>query len=352
MGATHIPSEASLDQVTTHPGAVTGRVVRQSGPVLVVETERGSTFPARVGGALAHQAATASDLPVVGDQVVVVPGVGGGDGLVVAVLPRRSLVRRRAAGSETDAQPLAANVDVVVLVVGLDPSFSLRRIERAAVLAWESGAQPVIVLTKADLCPDLDGAIHQVQAACPGIDVVAVSAMHGEGLDDVRAALPAGATGVLLGVSGAGKSTLTNALLGAAHFDTNAMSDPRRGRHTTSHRELVQLPHGAWLVDGPGVREFGMVDHVDVEKAFPDIEALATACRFRDCTHEGEPDCAVTAAVADGVLDATRLASFLTLEREVAFARSRTDPEAARERKSAARILSKKVRQASRHKRP
>lgn len=349
---TAIPTSHEASQQTAHPGAVPGRVVRQSGPVLVVQTDSGAIVPARTGGALAHQAANACDLPVVGDQVVVVPGEGGGDGLVVAVLPRRSLVRRRAAGSETDAQPLAANVDVVVLVVGLDPSFSLRRIQRAAVLAWESGARPLIVLTKADLCADLDGAIHQVQAACPGIDVVAVSAVSGTGLDDVRAALPEGTTGVLLGVSGAGKSTLTNALLGDAHFDTNAMSDPRRGRHTTSHRELVQLPHGAWLVDGPGVREFGMVDDVDVEQAFPDIEALARSCHFRDCSHDGEPGCAVAAAVADGALDAARLASFLTLEREVAFARSRTDPDAARERKAAARILSKKVRQASRHKRP
>lgn len=331
-----------------------GRVVRQVGPVLFVCTDAGLQ-PARIGGALAHLAPHAEQLPTIGDHVTVIAGLGGGEGLIVGVHPRTSLLRRRAAGSQTHGQPLAANVDIALIVAALDASFSARRIERAVLLAWDSGAQPVVVLTKADLALSpgaLDDAICAVEAVAPGVLVIPVSARSGEGLDALRAALPPKKTAVLLGVSGAGKSTLTNVLLGTAQFDTQPLSaDHKRGRHTTSHRELVTLPHGALLIDGPGVRELGMLDDTEVLRAFADIEALAPNCRFRDCTHDVEPGCAVQAALLGGALDSERLLSFHKLKREVAFAQARAEPQLMRERKAASRLLSKAVRSVSRDKR-
>lgn len=332
-------------------------MVGQSGPVLSVATSSG-VVPARIGGALAHRADHVVDgtdaLPIVGDHVRLWPGVGGGDGLIVEVLPRTSLLRRRAAGSETRSQNIAANIDVALVVAGLDDSFNLRRIERAVLLAFDAGALPLVVLTKADLVDDdaRSDAVARVVAVAPGVEVLAVSALTGDGLPALWARLPPGSTTVLLGVSGAGKSTLTNALLGHDHLATRPLSDGRRGRHTTTHRELVTLRNGAFLIDGPGVRELGLVDDVDVGVGFTDIEDLARGCRFRDCAHEGEPDCAVQAAVDAGVLDAARLAGFHRLVREVAWAQARVDPDLQRARKADERALSRAIRDVSRRKRP
>lgn len=244
-----------------------------------------------------------------------------------AILNRRTCVVRDSSDTTSKAQALAANVDLVVVVEHLDPEPKIGRIERLLVLAWGSGAQPLVVLTKADLVPDPDGMRAEVMAAAPGVDVLAIDAKSGDGADAVRAYLGPGRTLVLLGPSGAGKSTLTNALAGVTVMATG---DIRRvdgkGRHTTTHRELVVLPAGGVVLDTPGLRSVGVVaDEEAVAAAFPDIEALAARCRFRDCAHVTEPGCAVLAAVDDGELDERRLESWRKLGREAAFQARRTD---------------------------
>lgn len=246
---------------------------------------------------------------------------------VEALLPRRSRVIRDSANATSNAQVLAANVDLVVVVEHLDPEPEIGRIERLLVLAWGSGAQPLVILTKADLVPDPDGMRQEVAAAAPGVEVIAASTTTGEGLDAVRAHLAPGRTLVLLGPSGAGKSTLTNVLAGEAVMATGATRPvDGKGRHVTTHRELVLLPGAGVVLDTPGLRSVGLVaDEAAVASAFPEIDELAEYCRFRDCAHETEPGCAVLAAVDDGDLDARRLVSWHKLGREAAFQARRAD---------------------------
>ena len=246
---------------------------------------------------------------------------------IEAVLERRTCVVRDSADTTSNAQALAANVDLVVVVEHLDPEPEIGRIERLLVLAWGSGAQPLVLLTKADLVPDPDGMRAEVAAAAPGVDVVAVSATTGEGMDAVGSYLAPGRTLVLLGPSGAGKSTLANLLAGADVMPTARTREvDGKGRHTTSHRELVVLPGTGVVLDTPGLRAVGLVADQDaVATAFPEIEELAAACRFRDCAHLTEPGCAVLAAVDDGELDERRLASWRKLGREAAFQARRAD---------------------------
>ncbi|PZF80388.1 ribosome small subunit-dependent GTPase A [Jiangella anatolica] len=237
-----------------------------------------------------------------------------------AVLPRRTAIVRDSADRTSQGQVVAANVDVVAIVEHLDPDPDLGRIERLLVLAWGSGAQPVVVLTKPDLVPDPDGMRAEVAAVAPGVEILLVSAVSGTGVDELGALLRNGRTLALVGPSGAGKSTLTNALLGVDVMPTGSVrARDGRGRHTTTHRELVVLPGRGVLIDTPGLRAVGLVADDDaVAGAFPDVEALAARCRFRDCTHEAEPGCAVRPAVEDGDLDEDRLARWRNLRREAA----------------------------------
>jgi ribosome biogenesis GTPase len=279
-----------------------------------------------------------ADFPAVGDWVVLERG-DGADAVarVHAVLPRRSVFSRgggdgsRDAGARTAGeQVVAANVDFVFLVSGLDDDLNLRRIERYLALAWSSGAEPVVVLNKADRHPDVDAAIADVAAAAPGVPVRPVSALTRDGVDGLRDWLGTGRTGALLGSSGVGKSTIVNALIGEERQATGAVrEDDSRGRHTTRHRELIVVPGGGLLVDTPGMRSLELLDGDEaLDRAFGDIEALAAECRFTDCGHDHEPGCAVRAALVTGELDPARLASYRKLEREVRHAERRTDPRA------------------------
>ncbi|ATB46641.1 ribosome small subunit-dependent GTPase A [Corallococcus macrosporus] len=299
---------------------VPGRVVRQQRGLLTVQTAT-RTLLARTAGRLLHQAPGAESLPTIGDWVALQLPDGDGEALLHAVLPRRGVLARREAGSERDGQLIAANLDVVFLAAGLDGNFNPRRIERALALAWSSGASPVVVLTKADLHPDAASLAAEVEDLAPGVPVLALSAWTGEGVEVLRAWLPAGKTGVLLGSSGVGKSTLVNRLLGEARLATQAVrAEDDKGRHTTTHRELFVLPGGGMLIDGPGMRELGLWGEDDgVEQTFPDILELAAGCRFTDCQHQREPGCAVRDAVAAGALPGSRLASYERLRRERAY---------------------------------
>ncbi len=244
----------------------------------------------------------------------------------VALLPRTSLLSRGVASGHSAAQPLAANVDAVLLCFGLHVPVPAPRLEQLLVLAWDSGAEPVVVLTKADLCDDLAAVRAQVARSAPGVVVAAVSAATGD-LSELAAYDTPGTTLVLLGASGAGKSTLVNALAGTEAMATGEVrATDGEGRHTTSHRELVVLPSGAVVIDTPGLREVAVRAGEDaVARAFPDVDALVVQCRFSDCGHGTEPGCAVLTAVHDGALPAARLASWQQLQREVAFQARRTD---------------------------
>jgi ribosome biogenesis GTPase len=242
------------------------------------------------------------------------------------VLPRRSLLARGATSGTSTAQPLAANVDVVLICAGLNTAPPVRRIERLLTLSWESGATPVVVLTKADLCADVEAAVRAVLPHAPGADVVTVSAATGD-VEALRRYVVDGATVALLGSSGAGKSTLVNALAGA---EVMATGDIRlvdgKGRHTTSHRELIVLPNRAVVVDTPGLR--GVALHgadEGLSRAFAELEELASACRFADCGHDGEPGCAIAASIEAGDLPQARLDSWRKLQRELAHQARRTD---------------------------
>lgn len=309
-------------------GLVPARVAREDRDRYLLLDADGERA-ARLAGRLRHEAQSRAQLPAVGDWVAVRAGPAA-TAVIVAVLARSSAFLRKVAGETTDEQVVAANVDTVFLVAGLDHDFNLRRIERYLAAAWESGASPVVVLNKSDLAVALDLRVAEAESVAPGVPVVAVSALAGHGLDALGPWLEPGRTVALLGSSGVGKSTIVNALLGAQRQETRAVrADDSRGRHTTACRELVALPGGALLLDTPGMRELQLWGGDDgVHDAFPDVAALAQACRFRDCAHGGEPGCAVRAAVESGRLDASRLESWHKLRRELRWLATRQDARA------------------------
>jgi ribosome biogenesis GTPase len=268
------------------------------------------------------------------------------------VLPRKTALMRRAAGDRPDDQVIAANIDIVFVMVGLDHDFNVRRVERYLAAVWESGATPVVLLNKADLCADVNERLEELRRVAIGVDVHALSAATAEGVDAIQPYLQEGRTAGVVGSSGVGKSTLLNRLLGHDAQVTSAVRDhDSRGRHTTTHRELFVLPGGGFVIDTPGMREFQLSSAGDVDgvaSVFEDIEALAARCRFADCAHQKEPGCAVREAVESGQLDAGRLASYEKLLKEVRYEASRDDPSAARERKRLGRIGSKEIKRMSR----
>ena len=290
----------------------------------MVMTQTGE-LGAAVAGRLRFAARGAEDFPAVGDWVAISTR-DDGTGVIQAVLPRSSQFVRPGRGDK-GAQVLAANVDVVLLVSGLDHDFNMRRIERYVTLAWSSGAAPVIVLNKADVCDDVAGRVADVAGVAPGVPIRVLSALDGNGLDSLTPLLEPGKTVALIGSSGVGKSTLVNALLGWQRQDTGAVrEDDQRGRHTTTVRELVPMESGALLIDSPGMRSVGMSDVGEgLDEAFADVASLALECRFSDCSHDGEPGCAVVTAIREGRLLGTRLESQRKLAREAAAYARKSD---------------------------
>jgi ribosome biogenesis GTPase len=324
-------------------GLVPGRVAvqhRGAYDVLTKEGELRSEVPAR----MVREAASLAELPAVGDWVALEP-TGDATGTVRAVLARRSRFSRKRAGDTAEEQVLAANVDIAFLVSSLNEDLNLRRLERYLILAWDSGASPVVLLTKADIADDVPGAIADVASVAVGIPVLAVSARTGEGMDAVMELLAPGVTAVLLGSSGVGKSTIVNALLGEDRLKTQEIRDDGRGRHTTVRRELVQLPGGGLLVDTPGIRELQLWTVDDgLDEAFEDVTSLFAQCRFSDCRHDAEPGCAVKEALADGRLAPERWESYVKLQRELELLERRVDKRAAAEQRRRIRNFSKEIR--------
>jgi ribosome biogenesis GTPase len=327
-------------------GVQPGRVGVEYNHIYRVHVE-GGEVDAVVAGRLKHRAGAQGELPAVGDWVVVRAPAGAARGAIIAVLPRRSRFSRKVAGEVTAEQVVAANVDLVFLVMALDADFSPRRLERYLLLARESGADPVVVLTKPDLGRDVPAQVAETAAVAGAVPVLVVSPKSGEGVDRLASLLAPGATGALLGSSGVGKSTIINRLAGRERQRTREVRDSdSKGRHTTSNRELVALPGGGLIIDTPGMRELQLWD-VDsaVRQTFDDVEAFASGCRFTDCRHREEPGCAVKAAVHDGRLAAERLGSYLKLQEELTVLARRRDQRGALESKRRERIMGRAIRQ-------
>ena len=316
-------------------GFIPARVVVQHRDRSLAAGKAGDAL-AEVSGRFRHHTTSLADYPTVGDWVALEP-FGRRRAVIHAVLERRSAFVRKTAGEATEPQVVAANVDTVFLVTGLDGDYNLRRIERYLTAAWDSGASPVIVLNKSDLREDLAAVVAEVNTIAFGTPVVPLSARDGSNLDALGRFLERGKSAALLGSSGAGKSTLINRLLGEERLRTAPVRpDDSRGRHTTSHRKLVVLPGGALLIDTPGMRELQLwTDEASLGHSFEDVKGLAAGCRFADCTHAHEPGCAVREAVAKGELDAARYESYLKQRRELSQLALKQDKRARRQSEKA-----------------
>ena len=327
-------SQLTLEELDS---LIPGRVVAERGKQLLVRFEDGERL-ASIPGRLR----SSPEPPVVGDFVLAPPGPAP---VIARVLARRAKLSRGVAGRRTSEQVLAANVDLVLVVQGLDVEVNARRLERTVAAVYAGGAEPAIVLTKADLCGDPAAALEAARAVSPAIAVLAASGKTRAGLEAVRALLATGRTGVFVGPSGAGKSTLVNALLGAeTQVTAEVRGHDRRGRHATSARHLFALEGGGAVIDSPGIRELKLWDPAGVDEVFEDVAELATRCRFGYCRHEDEPGCAVRAAVESGTLPAGRLESLHKLQREARALAARQDAGVARAEKQRWRAVSKEVR--------
>jgi ribosome biogenesis GTPase len=316
---------STADVLQSYPELMPGRVSRVDKGLATVLTEDGPVRASWSGALLAAMAADPQAGPCTGDWVVL--RFWPDDRITLeSVAPRRTAIIRAEVGGSSRGQVLAANVDVIAIVVGLVPEPNIMRIERFLALAWESGARPVVVLTKSDLVGDADSLARDVAVAAPGADVLVCSASTGEGMESIAALLDGDATLALLGSSGAGKSSLVNALAGVELLDVQDIREDGKGRHTSVRRELIVLPAGGVVIDTPGLRGIGLQESGEgLAAAFPDVTALAEQCKFKDCSHVTEPGCAVRAGLEDGILPHRRYESWVKLQREAAYMARRSD---------------------------
>jgi ribosome biogenesis GTPase / thiamine phosphate phosphatase len=336
----------SLWDAESREGLVPARVIEEQRDSYRIAGDHGE-MSAEATGHLRHVAIDRSGLPAVGDWVAAKVIEAEGKAFIHSILPRRSKLSRKEAGRRAVEQILVANVDTVFLMMSLNADLNPRRIERYLGTLWESGAVPVIVLSKADLCSDPSSAVSDIGGAAPGVEILVLSSTTGVGVETLQPYLGRGNTVVLLGSSGVGKSTLINLLLNAEVQKTlNVRVGDDRGRHATTYRRLFPLPAGGALIDTPGMREFQLWEAGGLNDAFEEVGQLAVSCRYRDCTHQTEPGCAVKQAVEDGVMEPERLSSFHKLKRELEYNDRRKDAAAQSELKKRWKRIHKAMRDA------
>lgn len=310
--------ERFLQEATLYPDMVMGRICSQYKDLYKVVTNQGEIF-AEVSGKYRYTAKLISEYPAVGDFVMLDrSGAEDGYAIIHHILTRKSSIERKAVGTHHDTQIVAANMDIVFLCMALNHDYNLRRLERYLSVAWDSRSIPVVILTKADLCHNLEEKVAEVSSIAIGVDVLVTSAITDDGYDSVRSYIQPGKTVVFIGSSGVGKSTLINRLLGDELQQTKEIRKDGKGRHTTTRRELLLLHNGGIIIDTPGMRELG-VDSADLSRSFADIDQFVKQCKFRDCSHKTEPGCAVQRAIKRGELSVERLESFQKLEKELKY---------------------------------
>jgi ribosome biogenesis GTPase len=337
--------EKQVEEVINDEYAV-GRVILEHKHLYRVYSEYGELL-ADITGKLRHQALERQEFPAVGDWVIMSVRAEEKKATIHSVLPRKSKFSRKIAGTTTEEQIVASNIDTVFLVNALNHDFNLRRLERYLVMAWESGANPVIILSKSDLCDDLSETIREVESVALGVPIHAISAAQSEGIGELSCYLKEGLTVALLGSSGAGKSTLVNKLYGKEIQEVKEVRQgDDRGQHTTTFRELIILPGGGLVIDTPGMRELQLWDSEEsLQDSFRDIEDIANLCHFNDCQHQSEPGCAVKQALDDGSLDSARYQNYRKLQRELAFLAAKEDQKERLKQKDQRKKLTQFARQ-------
>lgn len=309
-------TEVFSNTVPQDNGLEPARVLSQEKGFYRIVTDKGEKM-AEISGKFRFQTTVSSEYPAVGDFVFVNWNESGDSAIIESLLPRKSAFVRKAAGEPQKKQVVAANIDTVFLCMALNNDFNLRRLERYISIAWDSGAMPVVVLTKSDLCDDLDNKLSEISSVAIGVDVLVTTSVEENGYKELLPFLSEGKTVAFIGSSGVGKSTLINRLLGQEYLKTNGLRNDDKGRHTTTRRELFLLPSGGMVIDTPGMRELGMWDNdTGIERTFADIEELAAQCKFRNCTHTSEPGCAIRRALELGELQTDRWQSYQKLKAE------------------------------------
>jgi ribosome biogenesis GTPase len=297
-----------------------GRVSVQYRDIYKVITEEGEIF-SEISGKLNYSLKSNSQYPTVGDWVLVDRDTDkNGNSIIHHILTRQSCFERKEAGLRTDSQIVASNIDIVFICMSLNNDFSIRRLERYISVAWNSRATPVIVLTKADLCVNIENKLLEVEGVAVGIDILVTSNISEDEHSNIKEYIKKGKTATFIGSSGVGKSTLINKLIGNEVLKTNGIRNDHKGKHTTTYRQLFLVPQGGVVIDTPGMRELGIVN-ADLDKSFSDIEGLAKRCKFSDCCHENEPKCAVQEAIEAGLIDMKRLQSYKKLQKELKYSR-------------------------------